>query len=312
MGYRRARLFKYGSGTGTNFSNLRAEGEPLSGGGKSSGLMSFLRIGDRAAGAIKSGGTTRRAAKMVCLDMDHPDIEEFINWKVSEEQKVVSLVSGSKLANLHLNAIIQAVHSGEDRETKCKPQKNPKLNAAIKQARKMEIPENYILRALQLAEQGYTAILFEELTTDWQSNAYLTVSGQNSNNSVRIPQSFMQALAENEVWPLYWRTELKAAKKEGRSPRSVKSLPAQELWDQIGFAAWSCADPGLQFDTTINEWHTCPNDGRINASNPCSEYMFLDDTACNLASLNLMKFLKKDFLNMDFCGAFRYSWLSPL
>ena len=186
---REARLFKYGSGTGTNFSNLRAEGEPLSGGGKSSGLMSFLRIGDRAAGAIKSGGTTRRAAKMVCLDMDHPDIESFINWKVNEEQKVVALVSGSKLANLHLNAVMQAAHApvlaenGEELKLenpadKFKPQKNPALKTAVKEARKAAIPESYILRAVELAKQGHRALLFEELSTDWQSNAYQTVSGK--------------------------------------------------------------------------------------------------------------------------------------
>ena len=299
---REARLFKYGSGTGTNFSTLRAEGEPLSGGGKSSGLMSFLRIGDRAAGAIKSGGTTRRAAKMVCLDMDHPDIEAFINWKVNEEQKVVALVSGSRLANLHLNAIMQAAQlpvlasngeelALEEAEDRFKPQKNPALKAAIKEARKLAIPESYILRAIELARQGHRSLLFEELTSDWQSNAYQTVSGQNSNNSVRISNDFMQAVADDKEWSLYWRTERKAAQKEKQKPRVAKALKARELWEQVAFAAWSCADPGLQFDSTINEWHTCPQDGRINASNPCSEYMFLDDTACNLASMNLLKFL---------------------
>ena len=241
---------------------------------------------------------------MVCLDMDHPDIESFINWKVNEEQKVVALVSGSKLANLHLNAVMQAIHSpirgsssnGEelkldDPEDRFKAQKNPALKAAVKEARKAAIPENYILRAVELARQGHRSLLFEELSTDWQSNAYQTVSGQNSNNSVRISDEFMQAAAEDKEWPLYWRTEQKRAQKEKQSPRPVKTLQARDLWEQIAFAAWSCADPGLQFDSTINEWHTCPQDGRINASNPCSEYMFLDDTACNLASMNLLKFL---------------------
>jgi ribonucleoside-diphosphate reductase alpha chain len=224
---REARLFKFGSGTGTNFSQLRGANEPLSGGGKSSGLMSFLKIGDRAAGAIKSGGTTRRAAKMVCLDLDHPDIEEFINWKVNEEKKVAAMVKA-----------------------------------------------------------GYDA--------DFNGEAYATVSGQNSNNSVRINHDFFENVERDGDWNLYWRTELKKAQKEGREPKASKVLKARALWDQIGYAAWSCADPGVQYDTTINDWHTCPEDGRINASNPCSEYMFLDNTACNLASLNLMKFYDEE------------------
>ncbi len=210
---REARLFKYGSGTGTNFSNIRGEGEGLSGGGHSSGLMSFLRIGDRAAGAIKSGGTTRRAAKMVCIDVDHPEIESFINWKVGEEKKVAALIAA-----------------------------------------------------------GYSS--------DFNGEAYATVSGQNSNNSIRLSNKFMNAVENDTDFDLIKRTD--------GSP--YRTLKARKLWDQIGFAAWACADPGVQFDTTINEWHTCPKDGRINASNPCSEYMFLDDTACNLASLNLLKF----------------------
>ncbi len=224
---REARLFKFGSGTGTNFSSIRGSGEPLSGGGQSSGLMSFLKIGDRAAGAIKSGGTTRRAAKMVCLNLDHPDIEEFINWKVNEEKKVAAM-----------------------------------------------------------AQAGYD--------TDFNGEAYSTVSGQNSNNSVRIPHIFFESVEKDANWNLFWRTELKTAEKEGRSPESCKTLRSRELWDQIGYAAWACADPGLQYDTTINDWHTCPEDGRIEASNPCSEYMFLDNTACNLASINLMKFYDEE------------------
>src|SRR5678809_408860 len=231
---REARLFKYGSGTGSNFSNLRAENEPLSGGGKSSGLMSFLKIGDRAAGAIKSGGTTRRAAKMVCLDLDHPDIEDFVNWKVREELKVAAMAEGIK----HL--------APEQQET----------------AKRLGLKLDY----------------------DFNGEAYMTVSGQNSNNSVRIPNSFFKALEEDGDWVLTRRTDEKVA----------ATLKARDLWDQIAYAAWRCADPGVQYDTTINQWHTCPEDGRINASNPCSEYMFLDDTACNLASINLVKFLRED------------------
>ncbi len=210
---REARIFKYGSGVGTNFSNLRGEGEKLSGGGTSSGLMSFLKIGDRAAGAIKSGGTTRRAAKMVCLDLDHPEIVQFINWKVEEEKKVGALI-----------------------------------------------------------DAGYAS--------DYEGEAYRTVSGQNSNNSVRIPNSFFEKLEKGEDWELTARTD----------GRVMKRVPSGELWNQIAYAAWRCADPGTQYNTTINEWHTCPEGGEIRASNPCSEYMFLDNTACNLASANLMKF----------------------
>ena len=222
---REARIFKYGSGVGTNFSQIRGGGEKLSGGGTSSGLMSFLKIGDRAAGAIKSGGTTRRAAKMVCLDLDHPEIMEFINWKVEEEKKVAALVAA-----------------------------------------------------------GYD--------NSYEGEAYMTVAGQNSNNSIRIPNEFFKVLAEDGNWELKARTD----------GRTMKKIPARELWNQVAYAAWRCADPGTQYDTTINEWHTCPQGGRINASNPCSEYMFLDNTACNLASINLRKFFNEDNNTLDVQG----------
>jgi ribonucleoside-diphosphate reductase alpha chain len=275
---REARIFKYGSGSGSNFSKLRGDGESLSGGGRSSGLMSFLRIGDRAAGAIKSGGTTRRAAKMVIVDIDHPDIETFIDWKVVEEQKVAALVAGSRLAARHLNLIMKACHEGTD------PADNSALKHEIRAARRAMIPESYIQRVIQFARQGYDAIDFRTYDTDWDSEAYLTVAGQNSNNSVRVSNDFLDRVAADSPWNLVRRTDGKIA----------KTLPARELWDRIGHAAWASADPGLQFDTTINEWHTCPESGRINASNPCSEYNFLDDTACNLASLNLMAFRRED------------------
>ena len=287
---REARIFKYGSGTGTNFSNLRGEGEPLSGGGKSSGLMSFLKIGDRAAGAIKSGGTTRRAAKMVVLDLDHPDIEEFTNWKVVEEQKVAAMVTGSKLLNRHLNAILKACVNWDKPEERYDRKHNDNLRRALHDAAVDLIPVNYCERMIQLAKQGFTSCKIEEYDTDWNSKAYLSVSGQNSNNSVRVTSGFMDAVEKDGPWHLYWRTEKEKAKKEGRDPKPRKTLKARDLWEQITYAAWACADPGLQFDTTVNEWHTCPADGRINASNPCSEYMFLDDTACNLASINMLKF----------------------
>ncbi|MDR1057049.1 MAG: vitamin B12-dependent ribonucleotide reductase [Coxiellaceae bacterium] len=292
MWMREARLFKYGSGTGANFSKLRGLGEPLSGGGKSSGLMSFLKIGDRAAGSIKSGGTTRRAAKMVVLDLDHPDIEEFINWKVLEEQKVVALATGSKLNNYYLSKIVQACAEEKSLlEDSTNPKKNKVLAQAITDAKRARITLNYILRVIELYKQGKCSINFPEFDTDWQSDAYSTVSGQNSNNSVRAQDEFMQAVENDGDWNLYWRTELEKAKQEGRKPKPCKTVKARDLFNQIGYAAWSCADPGIQFDTTINDWHTCPESGRINASNPCSEYNFLDDTACNLASLNLIKFM---------------------
>ncbi|MEE9129760.1 MAG: vitamin B12-dependent ribonucleotide reductase, partial [Phycisphaerales bacterium] len=239
---REARLFKYGSGTGTNFSTLRGEDEALSGGGKSSGLMSWLRIGDRAAGAIKSGGTTRRAAKMVCLDADHPDIEPFVNWKVREELKVAAMVEGLK----HL----------------------PKAQREL--AKKLGL----------------------ELSYDFNGEAYYTVSGQNSNNSVRLTDSFLEAVEADGDWELIRRTDGEVA----------KTMKARDLWEQICFAAWRCADPGLQYDSTINDWHTCPASGRINASNPCSEYMFLDNTACNLASINLIKFFDAESRTVDLDG----------
>ncbi|MCP4780706.1 MAG: vitamin B12-dependent ribonucleotide reductase [Hyphomicrobium sp.] len=282
---REARLFKYGSGTGSNFSKLRGADENLSGGGRSSGLMSFLKIGDRAAGAIKSGGTTRRAAKMVVVDIDHPDIEEYINWKVKEEQKVAALVTGSKICQKRLKAIMKAcVNCEADGDDCFEPTKNPALKRAIKEARRDEVPNNYILRVIQFAKQGYKYIDFATYDADWDSEAYLTVSGQNSNNSVRVTDAFLNAVEEDNDWNLTARL----------SDKPTKTLKARDLWDQIGHAAWASADPGIQFHTTINDWHTCPQSGPIRASNPCSEYMFLDDTACNLASLNLTAFRRPD------------------
>ncbi|MGD9639170.1 MAG: vitamin B12-dependent ribonucleotide reductase [Alphaproteobacteria bacterium] len=283
---REARLFKYGSGSGTNFSNLRGKNENLSGGGKSSGLVNFLKIGDRAAGAIKSGGTTRRAAKMVIVDIDHPDIEDFIDWKVIEEQKVAALVAGSMKVQHHLKNITKACLScdAKDDMAKIDPKKNQELKKALYEAKKDFVPELLIQRTLQMIKQGVTDIDFPVYDTDWQSEAYNTVSGQNSNNTVRVSNQFMDAIKNDLPWNLIARTD----------KSTIKTMPARELWEKVSRAAWLCADPGIQFDTTINEWHTCPKSGRINASNPCSEYMFLDDTACNLASLNLMHFLKDD------------------
>lgn len=276
---REARLFKYGSGTGSNFSRLRGEGEKLSGGGRSSGLMSFLKIGDRAAGAIKSGGTTRRAAKMVVVDADHPDIETYIDWKVKEEQKVAALVTGSKINQKHLKAIMKACVNCEGSGDDCfDPEKNPALRREIKFARRAMVQDNLIKRVMQFAKQGYTDISFDTYDTDWDSEAYLTVAGQNSNNSVSLKDDFLRAVETDGDWNLIGRTNKKV----------TKTLKARDLWEKIGYAAWASADPGLHYNTTMNDWHTCKASGDIRASNPCSEYMFLDDTACNLASANLL------------------------
>jgi ribonucleoside-diphosphate reductase alpha chain len=278
---REARLFKYGSGTGSNFSRLRGENEKLSGGGRSSGLMSFLKIGDRAAGAIKSGGTTRRAAKMVVVDADHPDIEAYIDWKVKEEQKVAALVAGSKIVKRHLKAILRACVNCEGPGDDCfNVEKNPALKREVKLARRDDVPDGMIKRIIQFARQGYSQLDFDTYDTDWESEAYLTVSGQNSNNSVRVTDAFLHAVETGGEWNLIRRLD-------GKTHKTVK---AKDLWEKIGYAAWASADPGLQYHTTINDWHTCPASGPIRASNPCSEYMFLDDTACNLASLNLLPF----------------------
>jgi ribonucleoside-diphosphate reductase alpha chain len=285
---REARIFKYGSGTGSNFSNLRAGGEKLSGGGQSSGLMSFLKVYDRAAGAIKSGGTTRRAAKMVIVNIDHPDVEDFIEWKAKEEEKVAALVAGSRINKKFMQAILdESLENGTDFNS------NPTLKMLIQRAVNRGIPMNHIKRVLDLVEQGFTSLNFEEYDTHYEGEAYVTVSGQNSNNSVRVTNDFMSALENDQNWELKNRTT-------GEVARRVR---ARDLWDKINLSAWKSADPGLQYDSTINEWHTCPNSGRINGSNPCSEYMFLDDTACNLASLNLIKFYDEEsdtFLVEDF------------
>ena len=290
---REARLFKYGSGTGSNFSMLRGEGERLAGGGKSSGLMSFLKIGDRAAGAIKSGGTTRRAAKMVVVDVDHPDIETYIDWKVREEQKVAALVTGSKTVKKHMKAILKACVNCEGEGDSCfEVEKNPALKREVKLARKAMVPDNYIKRVIQFARQGYKDIAFDTYDTDWDSEAYLTVSGQNSNNSVSLTDDFLRAVEADGEWNLTARTTGKV----------MKTLKARDLWEKIGYAAWASADPGLHFNTTMNDWHTCPASGRIRASNPCSEYMFLDDTACNLASANLLQFYDRQTKAFDVEG----------
>lgn len=234
---REGKLFKFGSGSGSNFDNVRGKNEPVSGGGKSSGLLSFLRTIDRSAGSVSSGGITRRAAKMVCLSMNHPDIEQFIQWKSIEEEKALALINA-----------------------------------------------------------GYNG----RFDADWEDGAYATVSGQNSNNSVRINNEFMGMVDDNFTkrndWDLIARTD-------GSIWETVK---ANELWDKINYAAWRCADPGIQYDDTINEWHTTPKAGRINASNPCSEYMFLDDTACNLASINLFRFFDTEKKRFDVDG-FRHA-----
>ncbi|USN46048.1 MAG: adenosylcobalamin-dependent ribonucleoside-diphosphate reductase [Candidatus Woesearchaeota archaeon] len=287
---REARVFKYGSGSGTNFSSLRGETEPLSGGGKSSGLMSFLKVFDASAGAIKSGGTTRRAAKMVTLDIDHPEIENFIEWKAREEKKVAMLVAGSHAVKNLLDDVMRIAY--ETKSTSLK--ENERLKRAVLQALKANVSPNYVQRALYLVEQGYKSMDLFYLTSEFESEAYQTVSGQNSNNSVMVTNDFLKAVEQDESWKLIRRTDGSVC----------KVIPARDLWQKIALAAWHSADPGIQFRDTLNEWHTCPNDGPINGSNPCSEYVFLDDTACNLASINLMKFYDGKQFNVD---AFRHT-----
>ncbi len=280
-----ARLFKFGSGTGTNFSALRSAGETLSGGGRSSGMMSFLKIFDRAAGAIKSGGTTRRAAKMVIVNIDHPDVEEFINWKAREEHKVAAMVAGSKSINRSLNRVMKV--AGEERTTDFTSSK--RLKQAVAGALAHNVPMNYVLRALALAKNGGTKFDFPVMDTHYEGEAYVTVSGQNSNNTVRIPNKFMEAVAKDKQWELIRRTDGKVA----------RTVAARDLWNQISYAAWSCADPGLQFDDTINEWHTCPLDGRINASNPCVTGDTLISTEEGLVRIDQMTGQKSRVLGSD-------------
>ncbi|MEM9839052.1 MAG: adenosylcobalamin-dependent ribonucleoside-diphosphate reductase [Pseudomonadota bacterium] len=280
---REAKLFKFGSGSGSNFSALRSAGEPLSGGGETSGLISFLKVADSAAGAIKSGGTTRRAAKMVVLDADHPDIEDFITWKREEEEKVACLAAGSVLIERHLKKITEATQEGPE-STRFDLKGNQRLKRAVSAAKRDGVPPGLIDRALRMLAQSDDQLTVARFTVNWDDEAYRTVSGQNANLSVRITDDFLRAVDAGESWSLHRRVD----------GVEVRTVPAQALWNQIGEAAWASADPGVQFHDTINDWHTCSEDGPIRASNPCSEYMFLDDTACNLASINLLKFLGDD------------------
>ncbi|GAB4367355.1 MAG: vitamin B12-dependent ribonucleotide reductase [Spirochaetales bacterium] len=281
--HREARLFKYGSGTGSNFSKIRAENEPLSGGGVSSGLLSFLKIADRSAAAIKSGGTTRRAAKMVVLDVNHPDVEQYVRWKVEEEYKVASLVAGSHTIRSRLQELKSALEDCRNRGVE-DPTAFPPVREELRKALRSGVPRGILYQYLRLYAEGAEFPDPPEYTTEWTDEAYNTVSGQSSNNSVRVTNEFLEAVQENRDWELTARTTGKV----------MKRVKARDLWNEIVRSAWQCADPGLQFHTTVNEWHTCIQDGEIRASNPCSEYMFLDDTACNLASLNLQAFYEPE------------------
>ena len=294
---REARLFKYGSGTGSNFSKIRGLNEPLSGGGVSSGLLSFLKIADRSASAIKSGGTTRRAAKMVILDADHPDVETFVEWKTGEEHKVACLTAGSQvIKQFHIRLREALTRADVAQSDRLSFEKNPGLRLAASLALEAGIPGSYIYQVLRRTAEGETNIEAAVFDTNWEGDAYNTVSGQSSNNSVRVTNEFMEAVIKNKDWALTMRIG-------GKTMRNVK---ARVVWDKIARAAWQCADPGLQFHTTINDWHTCPADGAIRGSNPCSEYMFLDDTACNLASLNLTRFYNERSRNFD-ADSFRHA-----
>jgi ribonucleoside-diphosphate reductase alpha chain len=282
---REARLFKYGSGTGSNFSRIRGMNEILSGGGVSSGLLSFLKIGDRSASAIKSGGTTRRAAKMVTLDIDHPDVEKYINWKAGEEHKVASMVTGSLILKKHIDALKRALTSFRGPENdKFNVEKNHELAMTLRAALGDKIPPSYLYQQLRRLEQGDEEIDVSQYSTAWDDEAYNTVSGPSSNNSLRLSDDFMRAVLNDDSWELKNRTE----------GETVKTVKARKLWSDIARTSWQCADPGLQYHTTINDWHTCPKGGEIRASNPCSEYMFIDDTACNLASINLAALYDKN------------------
>lgn len=281
-----ARLFKFGSGTGSNFSKIRGVDEPLSCGGKSSGLLSFLAIGDAAAGAIKSGGTTRRAAKMVCLDADHPDIESFVRWKRTEEEKVAALVAGSQITHKYVEQMHHDVENAraELGENAADPHQNNTLRHTLRDAVTAGVPEALLYRTLLALKNHTPQPEIKTFNASWEGNAYQSVGGQNANNSVRLNAKFMDALEHDGIWSLTRRTD-------GAISRTIR---AKDLWNEIAYNAWACADPGLQFDTTINDWHTCPKSGPIRASNPCSEFMFLDDSACNLASINLVKFMREN------------------
>jgi ribonucleoside-diphosphate reductase alpha chain len=278
-------MTKYGGGTSGYFGDLRPRGSKIhTSGGESTGVVPFLVLYEVASEVITQGNA-RRGFFAAYLIIDHPDIEEFIKWKVTEEQKVAALVAGSKICAKHLKKIMNACHNCEaDGESCFDPNKNPALKREIIEARKNEVSENYIQRVIHFSKQGYKSIEFDTYNTDWDSEAYVTVSGQNSNNSIRVTDDFIHAVIDDKDWNLINRTD-----------NSInKTLKAKDLWDEVGYSAWSCADPGIQFHTTINDWHTCPESGEIRASNPCSEYMFLDNTACNLASLNLITFIDED------------------
>jgi ribonucleoside-diphosphate reductase alpha chain len=290
---REARLFKYGSGTGSNFSRIRAAKERLSGGGISSGLLSFLKIGDRSASAIKSGGTTRRAAKMVTLDANHPDVEKYLAWKAEEEHKVASMVTGSGIIKKNLEGIKKALADfrGPEKD-RFKGEKNRELAGALRNALEDAVPPAYLYQLLRRLEQGEEGVNPAVFTAAWDDEAYNTVSGQSSNNSLRVSDEFMTAVLEDRDWTLTSRV----------TGEPVKVLRARKIWEDAARSAWQCADPGLQYHTTINDWHTCPAGGDIRASNPCSEYMFLDDTACNLASINLTVFYDRKNKSFDIPG----------
>ena len=274
-----ARIAKYGSGTGANFSNVRGAAEALTGGGRACGLLAVLRASDRSAALVTANGSTRRSSKMVVVDVDHPDIEAFVRWKADEERKVASLVTGSRTCQHHLKKLMQAAVLQEGGPVD-DPARNPALKRAIRAARKAHVPENYIRRAVQFAAQGFDSIEFPVFNGDWDQEAYATVAGQNANNTVRVTDAFLRAVEGEATWDLLAR----------RDGRPVKSVAAAALWDEIGHAAWASADPGIHYATTINEWHTCPSTDEIRASNSCSEYLFLNDTGATLASLNLLRF----------------------
>lgn len=285
---REAKIFKFGSGSGANFSKLRAKGEKLSSGGMSSGLMSFLKIFDQVGGSIKSGGSTRRAAKMDVLDENHPEILDFTNWKVKEEDKIVSLIVGSKIVQEWLDKVKKAAELETLPESDRKDfTKNADLASAILDGAKNHIPLAYISRVINLLGQDEVAFDWEVFNSSYNSEAYMTVSGQNANNSISVTDTFMKNVLNNGMLELTGRNDGKI----------LKQIPAKEVFDAICTAGWKCGDPALQFNTTMNERVTCVE--KVNATNPCSEFVYKDNTPCNLASLNLCKFYKSEEFNWD-------------
>lgn len=280
-----AKIFKYGSSSGSNFSNIRGKGEKLSGGGHSTGVMSFLKISDFSADVVRSGGNTKSGSKMVVLDADHPEIEDFINWKIKEDEKIVSMVTGSNIVKRILELIFEACKDYQGlEENKYNHLVNEKLKSVIFLASNLMVPEKYIDRALLLAKQNIYDINYAIFTTAWDLEASKTVTGKNTTTFISITNTFMTKYYNNENWYLINRYD----------GSSYKTIKTSEIFANIAMASWSCNNVGILFHDNTNDWNTCINDGLIKTSTPNFEYLFLDDTACSIAIINLIHFYKKD------------------